>query len=865
MYILRCILLLLLAAKSLAQSASSTSGASVPQSTACGDIVNTSDLDDQFVFNASLAYECLTSVPFNADVATRFLQYYNDTFQFQSTLSYLKNPPTSYQQPAVDVLQGLSELQAGIDNGIFSNEYKFEAALQTLLQATHDGHINLAAGILTAFSFASPREIISVSIDGVQPPKVYLTDDLFYSNYFEEYTPSPIATINGIDVVTYLTTFADKNSFGTLEPHADWNQLFTSPAQEIQLLFNVFSGGATFYPGDTITFGLENGTEIPDHFLAIYNSLGPTGPLETGGDFYNFFVLGFYPASFDPDLVDNNLVNISTTTPSDTPTPTPTATPSPTSTATLSWDNSAYPNPDIAQPDLGEFGGGYVSGYFFRSSSRAVLSIPSFDEYGDALNTFDETIANFISAAQNAGLNKIVIDLQSNSGGQPLLAISTFKHFFPNIDPFAGSRLRAHHAADVMGNTITSYFDSLDTSDPVYEALAANEWVSSDRLNAEVDPNRNFSSWQEFFGPHEYNGDAFTTIQRYNLSSSVFDISATNDDDGGDDGNFTVFGFTASTADEPPFNAEDIILLTDGLCDSACTLFLESMHHEAGVRVVVVGGRPTTGPMQSASGSRGALDYSVASLDANIEFAQLLLNSSDPPSPDTYFLPNRTEENDVYINYASINLRDQIRVGGQTPLQFAYDAADCRIWFTPQTVYNYSALWNYAADAIWNKPSLCIAGSTGFATTGTNETNFVGPASSVSASASSINVTSNPFSLNTSSIPYLTDLNNGLEDLVSRSFQSQKTCNTVADCGNGGKGQDCVSVPNCSKKICVAICSPVNAPCGNSGKCRPSQALKQRVGNQQLAQGFCEPPPGSGCSTQPIPRVKIGPPPPNKK
>lgn len=325
------------------------------------------DLDDQFVFNASLAYECLTSVPFNADVATRFLQYYNDTFQFQSTLSYLKNPPTSYQQPAVDVLQGLSELQAGIDNGIFSNEYEFEAALQTLLQATHDGHIDLEAGILTAFSFASPRDIISVSIDGVQPPKVYLTDDLFFSNYFEEYTPSPIATINGIDVVTYLTTFADKNSFGTLEPHADWNQLFTSPAQEIQLLFNVFSGGATFYPGDTITFGLENGTEIHDYFLAIYNSLGPTGPLETGGDFYNFFVLGFFPASFDPDLVDNNLVNISTvTTPSDTPTPTPTATPSPTSTATLSWDNSAYPNPDIAQPDLGEFGGGFVSGKGFN-------------------------------------------------------------------------------------------------------------------------------------------------------------------------------------------------------------------------------------------------------------------------------------------------------------------------------------------------------------------------------------------------------------------------------------------------------------------------------------------------------------------
>jgi Peptidase family S41 len=502
-------------------------------------------------------------------------------------------------------------------------------------------------------------------------------------------------------------------------------------------------------------------------------------------------------------------------------------------------------------------------GYFFRSSSRAVLSIPSFDEFGDALNTFDDTIGEFITAAQNAGLTKVVIDLQSNTGGEPLLAISTFKHFFPNIDPFAGSRLRAQNAANVMGNTITSFFDSLATTDPDYEDLAANEWVSSDRLNAEVDPNRNFSSWQEFFGPHEYNGDTFTTTQRYNLSSAVFDISAIDED-----GNFTVFGFgSTASASEPPFQPEDIILLSDGLCDSSCTLFLEMMHHEAGVRVVVVGGRPTAGPMQGASGSRGAILYPVDILDANIDFAQQLLNSTDPPSPDTYFLPNRTEENDVYITFASINLRDQIRVGGQTPLQFAYDAADCRLWYTPQTVYNYSALWNSAADAIWNKPSLCIAGSTGFATTGTNETDFVGPAASVSASSSSINVTSNLSSLNTSSIPYLTDLNDGLEDLVSRNFQSLRTCNTVADCGNGGKGQACVAVPTCSHKVCVLTCSPVNAPCGNSGTCRPSQTLKgQRVGSQQVAQGFCEPAPNSGnCANKPISRVKIGPPPPNKQ
>lgn len=69
-------------------------------------------------------------------------------------------------------------MQEGVNNGIFPNQYEFEAALQTLLYAAHDGHVDLIAGILAAFSFASPYDIVSLSIDGVQLPKVYLAGNL---------------------------------------------------------------------------------------------------------------------------------------------------------------------------------------------------------------------------------------------------------------------------------------------------------------------------------------------------------------------------------------------------------------------------------------------------------------------------------------------------------------------------------------------------------------------------------------------------------------------------------------------------------------------------------------------------------------
>ncbi len=107
-------------------------------------------------------------------------------------------------------------MQQGINSGIFPNQYEFEAALASLLYAAHDRHVNLIAGILAAFSFASPYDIVSVSIDGLQIPKVYLAIDLDTSNFFASYTPSAIASINGIDATAYLQDFAANNSFSTL-------------------------------------------------------------------------------------------------------------------------------------------------------------------------------------------------------------------------------------------------------------------------------------------------------------------------------------------------------------------------------------------------------------------------------------------------------------------------------------------------------------------------------------------------------------------------------------------------------------------------------------------------------------------------
>ncbi|KAL4737936.1 hypothetical protein BDV11DRAFT_206332 [Aspergillus similis] len=655
-------------------STSSTTSTSPPNPTMCGSIINKGFT----VINATDAYECLRSVPFNPAVASQLLQYVNDTIQFHSTLAYLANPPPEYQQPAVDIVAGLAQIQHGIDHGVFRNEYDFEAALSSLLNAAHDDHLSLNGGILSAFLYGSPYDIASVSRDGIELPKLYIVaTDGDWDNPARQ--PSAIATINGRNVVEYLTEFAARNSIGKLEQHAEWNMLMRSGALDTQGLLEVFFGGATWYPGDTITFTFENGSVLgPEPWQAVY--LGPpyTGPLETGGDFYNFFVLGLYPASYkEPSEVSSSTI------------PTPTD----SSSSREPWWDKAYPTPEpIPQGRSDDTGLPRV--FFLNESSIAVLSITQFSAYGNKVQSFVDTVKTFLARSKKAGLKKVVIDVQQNKGGQPLLAIEIFKLFFPSKHPFAGSRRRTHPVADALGSTITSYWENLTPNQSDYYYLSTNEWVITNRLDVQTE--EEYNAWDDYFlSPAVYGGDNFTKVEQYNLTNTLFTGEAAG----------IIIDNLDGSANQP-YSAQDIIILSDGLCSSACAIFMELMHHEAQVQTVVVGGRPDYTPMQAPSGTRGAAVYDINRMDIDITGALLLDNSTGALPLD--------RRHDFYISYASVNLRDQIRRNDSSnmPLQFRYEAADCRIFFTPRTWYNYANLWKYAADAIWKNSTLCIANAT---------------------------------------------------------------------------------------------------------------------------------------------------------
>lgn len=173
--------------------------------------------------------------------------------------------------------------------------------------------------------------------------------------------------------------------------------------------------------------------------------------------------------------------------------------------------------------------------------------------------------------------------------------------------------------------------------------------------------------------------------------------------------------------EERPVQPDQIVLLTDGLCGSTCSMFVEMMT-QAGARTVVAGGQPAKGPMQAASGTRGARSYDTYTLDNDIIFARGIDDTVETNVNAT--LPE-IRDSAIYVNYASFNLRDQIRKIDTTPLQFEYEAADCRIYYTLANIYNITRLWYDVSAAAFTDSSLCVEGSTGFSKT--NNTNPTPP------------------------------------------------------------------------------------------------------------------------------------------
>lgn len=517
------------------------------------------------------------------------------------------------------------------------------------------------------------------------------------------FSASSVEQINGEDVVTYLSKVARQGNFH--DRNARYNALFPNQAGHSlgKATAEYFTTG--LYDGPNTTFTFANGTS---------NTYGNMAVLEK-----NFTGVGsgnsFFSKFCQPE-----------------PTTTPSALPSGSSTFALS--STPTPIATFAAQPSGANAPGYpaavilhrsnaIGGYYLNDSSQvAVLSVPSFEpEYDDpsspaqASVDFQTVAREFLKQATADKKSKLVIDLRYNLGGATVLAFDLFKLIFPTLEPYQAVRRHAHPAYKDLLDLTTELIPELlstanvsDTDAQAIGAIADFAWQFDTTINDTA-----FQSLKKYYGPYTINGDNFTSLRSWNLSNTINILSG-----------FNVTGYGGELAfNTPTWKPSDIVLLQDGFCSSTCAIFSELMYTIAGVETLAIGGLPDDStPMQKVGGTKGWETWQAANLQNFPAAFYYFANQTVVDAAAGTEIEAMNQSSVVFERATAfaVNAADGIRRGdekAQTPLQFVYEAAECRIWYTVPMVFDVTETWKAAADVKWGNGT-CNGGK-GFSNNGT--------------------------------------------------------------------------------------------------------------------------------------------------
>lgn len=445
-----------------------------------------------------------------------------------------------------------------------------------------------------------------------------------------------------------------------------------------------------YYPGPNVNVTFENGTTHTYINAAVIQDVTSWGYISDGETFYETYIV---PSTGNSKFKKRETTRL------------PTLLEHPRDISlSKRYVPNAYPEPFI-QHSASDVP---LAGYFLTHpnvSDLAVLMVQTFNTQSNTdAEEFQMVIQEFLAEAVSRGTEKMIIDVRTNGGGKIFLGYDAFKQFFPSTEIELQSRYRGHDASNLFGEQISTLQFSARTGDAYTSPFNYHSYDDKDL--------KSFKGWTDMYPPVQFNGDNFTDLLRYNLSDPL--VTSSDRYSVG----ITITGYNdRSNFTKAPFSKDDIIILSDGICASTCSLFTEMMVQEAGVRTFAIGGRPQTGPMQPVGGTKGSLvlqSQYLSGISAYVveEFASTRQEAQQWQS----FLPTGFGIN---ANDASVNFQDNIRKGAEqagVPTQFVNDTAACRIFYTPSMYLNVSEVWSAVADVAWGDGGKldgrrCVSGS----------------------------------------------------------------------------------------------------------------------------------------------------------
>lgn len=495
-----------------------------------------------------------------------------------------------------------------------------------------------------------------------------------------DYHPSAVSSIDGTPINQWLENDAVFNVANFQDPDAQFNALFST----IQRVGAGSAGTSTYSSWeipDTYTIKFRNQSVHTVNNSIIFYPTVDFSLIETGDDVHKAFEI---PSSSSSSS-DKTRVKRSSSS---------------------EGAFKGYPEP-VAIHKLGSVAGYFLEGEEYKDT--AVLSILSFLpigltptelanlNYTDFILEGRRVVVDFFKACQEDGRDKLIVDVSANGGGSVFLANELYRLLFPKGQFSALDRYRANEALRV-------------SSEADYDALV-NVLITQTSYFPVDSNGDSIKSGKEWFGPYVAAGqnvtDAFQDDKRVPWDPSVPAYF------NGENEKYTVIS-------KPVFAPENMLIVTDGTCASACGIFTGLLTRNHKIRTLALGGRPHNLAMQAMGGVRGSrLAYNgdlktatasfLASVKNDAKTVKLLDDAAGvfPSLKAAPLLPLIDGTNGGRVNSLSAYPVDSLE---GYPLHFRYEAAHCRLFYTQRMTKDVTEQWRRARSVAWDGGK-CVSGS----------------------------------------------------------------------------------------------------------------------------------------------------------
>ncbi|KAJ5229090.1 hypothetical protein N7489_009798 [Penicillium chrysogenum] len=609
-----------------------------------------------------MAHQCLSSMPFDSDRALDFLIQVRKILEFQSTIDILKDPPTGYTMPSTDIMKGIDTIMGKAKSNSYTSQFEMDLEINRLIKTAHDGHLAFQLCSQSIFTYQIDMPLVSISKDGLALPQVYALGDAKLQKVDPD-AVSPLVSINGTNVATYLESYSSDQNLQDRD--AQYNRVFPAPARSVTNtptgVNGIWASIGDWTDGAQLSLKFGNGTE-----KTIQKTATPSEKFFSYGNGTRLYEIACLPRDLS------------------------------TASSSLSGAEEASSEIEGLPSTTWRSSANSIAGYYSKLSGledTAIIFLPTFSSSASEVS---KIAVDFLQNSTESGKKNVLIDLSSNPGGYMSIGIDLSRIFFPNAAPYTATRFRAHDAAEYLTKAY-SRDGSTDTSN----VFAYRQMVRPDQRTG-------FSSWEDLYGPHEILGSSASSLL------ANFNYTSTSSK------NFPINGYgpVPLNPSKSPFPADNIAIITDGDCVSTCAFFVKLMKRQ-GVRTITFGGRPRKAPMQGVGGVKGGQSLGINYINGYIEQANgLIRDSTNTGAPlltsaEWKAFNESSPSTTASLQWSgNLNLRNEYDPeDDQTPLQFVYEAAECRLFYTLDNYLERETVWQAAAKAMFGGGQ-CVEGST---------------------------------------------------------------------------------------------------------------------------------------------------------